>query len=241
MDWKGLNEKLEAIEAKLGYIFQEKRLLALAFTHCSYINEHQDVVEHNERLEFLGDSVLGLLIANYLYTLYPQMPEGELSYLRSRLVEANSCMLYVQKLELESYLLLGRGERMNAGRGRSSILSDLFEAIVGAIYVDGGIMAARDFLFQNFAQEMHAIIQRPLCNWKAKLQDLCQKKYQKPPFYQVLEEKGPDHNKIFTMAVMIDGVEVGRGVGPSKKEAQQIAAAKAVDRLLEAIGDRNGI
>ncbi len=233
MDWKELNQQLEAIEAKLGYVFQDKSLLALAFVHRSYLNEHQDAIEHNERLEFLGDSVLGLLIANYLYTLYPQMPEGDLSYLRSRLVEANSCMNYVQKLGLESYLLLGKGERMNAGRGRSSILADLFEAVVGAIYLDGGITAARDFLFQHFIQEVHDTVKQPLCNWKARLQDLCQKKYQQHPFYEVLEESGPDHNKLFTISVIVNGEELGRGVGASKKEAQQAAAANAVKAMLD--------
>src|SRR5690349_4251097 len=121
------------IEEQLGYTFHDKNLLALAFIHRSYINENKHVTQHNERLEFLGDSVLGLLVADYLYCYLPSNSEGDLSYLRSRLVEAASCVIYVTKLKVQSYLLLGKGERMNDGRGRDSTLADLFEAIIGAI------------------------------------------------------------------------------------------------------------
>jgi ribonuclease III len=143
----------------------------------------------------------------------PDTPEGDLSYLRSRLVEASSCVAYVQKLGISEYLLLGKGEQMNDGRGRDSILSDLFEAIIGAIYIDGACDGARRFLFNNFAEEIETTVKTPLSNWKALLQDYCQKKYQHPPDYQVLEESGPDHSKNFTIAVMIDDKEYGRGGG----------------------------
>lgn len=221
-----------SIEAKIGYVFKDKSLLTLAFVHRSYINENRPLVEqHNERLEFLGDSILGMLVAEYLYRYLPETPEGELSYLRSRLVEASSCVLYVQKLTLGLHLLLGKGERMNDGRGRESILSDLFEAIIGAIYMDGGIEAARRFLFKNYSAEMQTILSRPVRNWKALLQDYTQKKYQQPPVYHVVHESGPDHSKIFEIAVLINETQWGRGVGPSKKEAQQAAAADAVAKL----------
>lgn len=221
------------IEKKLGYQFNHPAYLALAFIHRSYINEHRDVSEHNERLEFLGDSVLGLLIAEYLYTNLPETPEGDLSYLRSRLVEASSCVSYVQKLNIEKYILLGKGEKMNDGRGRDSILADLFEAIIGAVYLDGGIVAAREFLFNNFNKEIDEILKTPLKNWKALLQDICQKKHQQPPTYQVIEETGPDHSKIFTIAVLMNENELGRGTGSSKKEAQQSAAQAALEYLKE--------
>lgn len=221
-----------AIEAKIGHVFTDKSLLLLAFIHRSFINEHREFVEqHNERLEFLGDSILGLLVAEYLYRYLPDTPEGELSYLRSRLVEASSCVTYVQKLELGTHLLLGKGERMNDGRGRESILSDLFEAVIGAIYLDGGIEAARRFLFKNYSTEIQSILSRPVRNWKALLQDYTQKRFQVTPFYDVIHETGPDHSKIFEIAVMIRDEEWGRGTGPSKKEAQQAAASDAVARL----------
>jgi ribonuclease-3 len=218
------------IEAKLGYVFKDRSLLALAFVHRSFINENRNVREHNERLEFLGDSVLGMLIADYLYRYLPSTSEGELSYLRSRLVEATSCMSYIQALGIAPYVLLGKGERMNDGRGRDSILADLFEAIIGAIYLDGGIEAARDFLFKNLTTQIESILKTPLRNWKALLQDYCQKKYQQTPVYFVLEESGPDHSKMFQVSVQINQQELGRGRGASKKEAQQDAAADAFSR-----------
>ena len=169
-----------AIEAKIGYTFKDKSILALAFIHRSFVNENKDIVQqHNERLEFLGDSILGLLVAEYLYRYLPSTPEGELSYLRSRLVEACSCVAYVQGLDLEKYILLGKGEKMNDGRGRESILADLFEAVMGAIYLDGGIEAARRFLFKTFSKEIDAILKTPLRNWKALLQDFSKRNIKK--------------------------------------------------------------
>lgn len=226
---KNLQSAIPVIEAKLNYVFRDHSLITLAFIHRSYINENRDIAHHNERLEFLGDSVLGLLTAEYLYRHLPDSPEGDLSYLRSRLVEASSCVSFVQKMDIHKHLLLGKGERMNDGRGRESILADLFEAIIGAIYLDGGLDAAYRFLFDNFSQEIAGTLRTPLSNWKALLQDYCQKKYQHPPVYQVLEESGPDHSKKFVIAVMIDEKEYGRGVGASKKEAQQSAAANAME------------
>ncbi len=143
-------------------------------------------------------------------------------------------MAYIQKLQIEEFLLLGKGERMNDGRGRDSILSDLFEAIIGAIYLDGGIEAARRFLFKNFSKDIEGILKTPLRNWKALLQDYAQKKYQQPPIYKVLSEVGPDHSKVFLVSVSIHDEEVGRGEGPSKKEAQQAAAANALQSLEKA-------
>jgi len=225
-----LNEA-SLIEEKLHYTFRNRELLTLAFIHCSYINEHRELTSHNERLEFLGDSVLGLLISEYLYQNLPTMPEGDLSYLRSRLVEANSCVIYINKLDLSSYLLLGKGERMNAGRGRETILADLFEALIGAIYLDGGLEAAKQFLFENFSPEINAILQKPVTNWKALLQDYCQKRHQQAPVYSVVEATGPDHSKVFTISVHIQGELKGMGTGPSKKEAQQAAAEDALSKL----------
>jgi len=218
------------IESKIGYTFKNRSILALAFIHRSYINENKEVGQHNERLEFLGDSVLGILVADYLYRYLPSTPEGELSVLRSRLVEADSCFNYVQKYGLGQYLLLGKGERMNDGRGRESILADLFEAIIGAIYLDGGLEAAKRFLFKNFSFEIDAILKTPLRNYKALFQDYCQKNFQQTPTYKVLSEEGPDHSKLFKICVLVNDQEKGYGQGSSKKEAQQAAAADALSR-----------
>lgn len=226
-----LIENASSIESRLGYIFKDKALLALAFTHRSYINENKNVTQHNERLEFLGDSVLGLLMAEHLYNHLPDTPEGDLSFLRSRLVEAEACVSYMQKLRVAQYILLGKGEKRNDGRGRDSIHADLFEAIIGAIFLDGGLVAAHQFLFTNFLTDIEAILKTPLRNWKALLQDLCQRQFQQPPHYKVISEAGPDHSKIFQIAVMIGDQELGRGEGSSKKEAQQAAAADALTRF----------
>lgn len=217
------------IEAQIDYTFKNRELLVLAFVHRSFANENREIDIHNERLEFLGDSVLGLLIAEYLYRILPNNPEGDLSHLRSRLVEASSCVIYVQKLGVAQYLLLGRGERQSAtGKGRDSILADFFEALIGAIYLDGSLSAAHDFLFKHFSTEFEDIVRKPLRNSKALLQDYCQKKYQKPPSYRVSQESGPDHCKTFAISVYIQDKEVGHGEGTSKKEAEQAAAANAL-------------
>lgn len=221
----------DQIESKLGYRFTNKKLLVLAFTHCSYVNESRTPLQHNERLEFLGDSILGLIVSDYLYRVLPDVPEGDLSALRAKLVEANSCISYIQKLDLEKYLVLGKGERMNDGRGRETILSDLFEALLGAIFLDGGLYAAQAFFFERFKCDIDDILQAPLKNPKALLQDYCQKKFQQTPQYRVLSEKGPDHSKIFQIAVVVHETELGCGEGPSKKEAQQAAAKNALSGL----------
>lgn len=227
-----LLDDIEGIEAKLGYTFKDKNLLALAFIHRSFVNENRDTVQtHNERLEFLGDSVLGLLIADFLYRYLPNTPEGELSHRRASLVEGSSCVDYVQKLDVEQHLLLGKGERRNDGRGRDSILSDLFEALIGAIFLDGGIEQARAFLFGKFSEHIESSLRQPLRNWKTDLQGYAQKTFHQPPIYRVVAESGPDHSKLFEVVVEINEEELGRGSGPSKKEAQQAAAQDAWERI----------
>lgn len=222
---------MEKIEELLNYNFKNKQILAAAFVHRSYVNENKRIIEHNERLEFLGDSVLGLVVSDFLFRALPGTPEGELSALRARLIEASSCNKYLQQLGVESYLLLGKGERYNAGRGRETILADLFEAIVGAIYVDGGFEAAQKFILGHFSKKMNALAQEPTSNWKAILQDHCQRQFQEHPTYVVVSEEGPDHSKTFVISVQIHDKELGQGSGSSKKIAQQAAAQDAVRRL----------
>ena len=220
------------IEEKLGYTFKNKRLLALAFVHRSFYNENRSVLDdYNERLEFLGDSVLGLIVADYLYEHLPKEGEGVLSHLRSHLVEAGTCASFVQRVGVADFVLLGKGERMNDGRGRETILADLFEALIGAIYLDGGLESNQRFFFGHFAEEIESALNEPLRNWKAELQDYSQKKYQKPPVYRVIKESGPDHSKIFHVVALIDDQEVGSGEGSSKKLAEQSAAEDALKKL----------
>ncbi len=226
-----LLQHIDDIEKKIRYSFLNRSLLTLAFIHRSFLNENKMIKEHNERLEFLGDAVLGLIMSHYLYLTLPDVPEGELSYLRSRLVESASCANYLQKLGIASFVLLGKGEQRNDGRGRITIVADLFEALIGAIYLDRGIESVKNFLFYHFSDDFEKIIKTPLQNWKAILQDYSQKKFQQTPVYEVLQATGPDHSKIFEIVVSMNNREIGRGVGPSKKEAQQAAAQNAVLRV----------
>ncbi len=220
------------IEERIQYTFLDKNLLKLAFVHRSFYNEHRDIVDqHNERLEFLGDSVFGLLVSDYLYDKLPIETEGHLSHLRSQIVEASSCVQMIQKLNVAEFVLLGRGESMNDGRGRETILADLFEALIGAIYLDGGMEEVKTFFFRHFELQIQAHLSMPTRNWKAELQDYSQKKYQKPPIYKVAKETGPDHSKIFHVLALIEEKEVGEGTGSSKKEAAQNAAEDALHKL----------
>ncbi len=227
-----LLRKAPLIEERLDYLFQNRQLLLLAFVHRSFYNEHRELVEaHNERLEFLGDSVLGLVVSDFLYNHLPKHAEGELSHLRAHFVGATSCATFLQQLELAEYVLLGKGEKANQGRGRERILADLFEALVGAIYLDGGLEAAKKFLLNHFDEALIASALEPQRNWKAELQDYSQRKHQKLPSYQLLEQLGPDHSKRFLVAVFVGDREVGRGEGPSKKQAEVQAAYEALKKL----------
>ena len=223
--------KLQQIEEKLGYVFNDKYLLELAFIHRSYVNEHKDIKEHNERLEFLGDSIFGLLISEYLFINLPFNPEGELSFLRSRLIEAKTCANFAKKLGIVDNILLGKGEKQNEGKGRFSIQADLFEAIMGALFLDGGFDICKRFFFTHFEKDVEKILEMPMQNWKALLQDLSQKNFQEMPIYNVVNVEGPDHNKSFKVSVTIKRDILGEGVGSSKKEAEQQAASKALKKL----------
>ncbi|OGN56782.1 MAG: ribonuclease III [Chlamydiae bacterium RIFCSPHIGHO2_12_FULL_44_59] len=226
---RNLRENLPYIEDKIGYSFERKDLLVLAFVHRSFINEFRGGrLEHNERLEFLGDSVLGLAVADFLYHRLPDYPEGQLSQIRSRLVDTGACSQYLLKLQLAEYILLGRGEAMSEGRAKQSILADVFEALLGAIYVDGHMNRARSFLLMHFERDFESAIGTPSRNYKAELQDYSQKQFQKPPIYKVMDEVGPDHAKVFHVMVYVNEQEAGLGIGSSKKEAEQQAAFVAL-------------
>ena len=224
----------EVVEKKLGAVFSDKSLLQLAVIHRSYWNENKSGVSgHNERLEFLGDSVLSILIADYLYRTHPDLDEGILSKLRSQLVDAPACAQYIHRLGVEDYLLLGKGEQSNEGKGRESIMADLFEGIIGALYLDQGLEAVRTFFLSHFKEDVDALVANPQRNWKAELQDWAQKTFQQTPLYETLEESGPAHDKIFRVAVWVTGDKIGIGEGSSKKEAQTQAAQDALLKLEE--------
>lgn len=220
------------IETQLGYVFSDKTLLQKAFVHRSYFNEHKESsLEDNERLEFLGDAVLGLIVSNYLFCLMPHLEEGSLSHLRSRLIDAPSCAHYVTALGLQEYVLLGKGEKLNDGRGRESIYADLFEALIGALFMDGGFAAAEQFFLQKCMGLAEQMLKEPTRNFKADLQEFSQKKFRLAPVYKVLKETGPDHNKQFLVAVYLDDILWGEGEGISKKYAEQNAAKAALVKL----------
>ncbi len=224
-------QERKVIEARLKYHFRTPYLLFLAFVHRSYVNENKGIKEHNERLEFLGDSVLGLIIAEYLYEKFPHLPEGELSQLRSRIVDAPSCMQFFQKLSLGEFILLGKGEALSDGRGKESISADVFEALIGAIYLDGGFLEAKKFFLEEFSQDIESVLKNPSQNFKAQLQDYSQRIYQKPPLYKVMKEIGPDHAKTFYVAVFVGDKQIAEGTGSSKKEAEQKAAELALQQI----------
>ena len=222
---------MEKLEARLGYTFRDRTLLENALMHSSYANERRAAgCTSNERLEFLGDSVLGMVTAEKLYKLFPNLPEGRLSRMRAELVCEQSLHAVALGLELGQYLLLGKGETHTGGRERPSILADAVEAIIAAMYLDGGMEVARTFILEKVlagidAGEMHHVI-----DYKTELQERVQRKADQHLEYRLIGASGPDHDKRFTMAVLLNGTEIGSGIGRSKKEAEQAAAKAALEQ-----------
>lgn len=215
--------------ASLGGSFKNKDLLTLAFTHRSYLNEHRkSAEEHNERLEFLGDAVLELVVTEYLYHNYDE-PEGVLTNWRSALVRTESLSAAAHKLGFEQYLRLSRGERNGSDRARQQILANTFEAVIGAIYLDRGYEPAKKFVEEHIISTLDAILHHDL--WrdpKSLLQEVAQSEDGMTPNYKVIDEVGPDHDKTFTIGVFIGDEMKGQGKGPSKQAAQQAAAEEAL-------------
>lgn len=223
---------MEELEKKLGYSFKDKTLLETALSHSSYANENRaEGLESNERLEFLGDSVLGQIVAAYLYRNYPKMPEGQMTRLRAELVCETSLYEVSKKLELGRYIKLGRGEEHTGGRGRESILADAVEAIIAAIYLDGGLEAAKRFIDRYIltgfeAEEIHSVT-----DYKTALQERVQRSAGQILSYELVSESGPDHRKTFTMRVDLNGCPIGEGSGKTKKEAEQNAARSGLGAI----------
>lgn len=220
-----------AFEKTAGVVWKDKQLLRQAFTHRSYINENKGSrLDHNERLEFLGDAVLELVVTDFLYKEYPGRPEGELTTYRSALVNAITLSEVASNLQMNDYLLLSRGESKDTGRARQYILANTFEAVVGAIYLDQGYDAAKVFIEKNilfFAEKM--IARGNLVDAKSTFQEKAQEKTGITPSYKLIRESGPDHDKSFTVGVYIGKDQIGQGDGKSKQEAEQNAALRALE------------
>jgi ribonuclease III len=220
------------IDQILGYSFKNHLILETALTHSSFSNEaRQGAVAHNERLEFLGDQVFGLLVSEFLYKKFPDLEEGNLSHLRAHLVEAPSCASYAIRLGVHDFIKLGKGEARNQGKGRESLLADLFEAVLGALFLDGGFDAAYLFFEDKLVPLLDEQLKNPPLNYKAELQKLCQKEHKIHPIYKVLEESGPEHSKLFTVGVYHQEQLLGLGSGNSKKHAEMQAAKIALETL----------
>ncbi|MBU5450441.1 ribonuclease III [Acetivibrio sp. MSJd-27] len=222
---------LEKLESHLGYVFHDKKLLKNALTHRSLSNISKGIYS-NERLEFLGDAVLGLSVASYLYANCPHLPEGELTKIRALVVCEDTLFLCAKDIGLGSFLLLGKGEEMTHGRQRPSILSDALEAVFAAVYLDGGLENAQKIILKMLVPHIKkAIKERDKKDHKTVLQEMIQSKFDRPPIYVLVNEKGPDHEKVFTVEVCNHDKVLGIGEGKSKKEAEKKAAQKAIELL----------
>lgn len=227
---------MEILEKKLGYTFRDPSLLRAALYHSSYANEHRAAgIRSNERLEFLGDAVLGFVTAEYLYAKHPDLPEGDLTRRRAALVCEESLHEVAQALDLGSCLQLGRGEEQGGGRHRPSILADATESVFAAVYLDGGMDAARDLIHRVLLdKEREEQVEERRRDYKTELQELVQRKSGSTLGYRLVGSTGPDHAKVFEAAVLLNGEVFSTGTGHSKKEAEQAAAGAALEKLQQA-------
>ena len=222
---------IKDLEADLGYRFRNITLLQNALTHSSYANEHwHDSLKSNERLEFLGDSILGMVVAEYLFRSFPDRPEGELTRMRADMVCENSLSAVADKLKLGEYLLLGHGEERLGGRTRASILADAVESVIAASFLDGGMEAARGIITRFVLTDV-PVKRLHNADYKTMLQELVQQKKNQSMVYTLVGESGPDHDKHFEVELSLNGTVVGRGSGSSKKRAEQDAAHNAMKLL----------
>ena len=221
---------LNEFQSKIGYTFKNRHLLEQALTHSSYANEkHMKKHSDNERLEFLGDAVLEIVSSEFLFINYPQKPEGELTKLRASIVCEPTLALCTKPLDLGKYLRLGRGEDHTGGRKRKSILSDALEAVIGAIYLDGGFTNAKEFVLRFIMTDIEN--KQLFYDSKTILQEQIQSETEEPIHYELVKEEGPDHNKSFEVCVKIGDEEIGRGLGRTKKAAEQVAAYHGICKI----------
>lgn len=224
--------KSKELEEKIGYRFQNRAYLEQALRHSSYANErHMDRLDNNERLEFLGDAVLELVTSEYLYETHPTMPEGEATRTRASIVCEQTLALCAKDLNLGGYLYLGKGEEMTGGRVRPSITSDAMEAVIGAIYLDGGFANAKEFVHRFILNDIEH--KQLFFDSKTILQEIVQGEMECEPVYELIGEEGPNHNKVFIVQVKLNGEVYGSGRGRTKKAAEQEAAYVAIMKLKE--------
>ena len=222
---------MDKLEEKIGYSFKNRDLLTTALTHSSYTNERHDRLDCYERLEFLGDSILGVVTAEFLYRHEPKLPEGRMTRLRAELVCEVSLHKVALSLGLGRYMRLGRGEERTGGRERTSILADMVEAIIAAIYLDSGMEEAKKFIMDKVLKDAEITDQHRSADYKTALQELIQRDSESRIEYELMGESGPDHDKRFTFCVKVNGAVAGEGTGRTKKEAEQLAAQKALEEL----------
>lgn len=230
-DDSDIKQSLEGLAKILGVEFKNKEHLLSAITHRSYLNEHREATwDHNERLEFLGDAVLELVVTDYLFKKFPEKPEGELTSVRAALVNTNSLSDSSSKLGINEHLLMSKGESKDTGRARQYILANAFEALLGAIYLDQGYEAAEKFIGAQLFEKTDRIVEKRL--WqdpKSRFQELAQEHNSITPTYETLAQDGPDHDRVFTVGVFLNKEKVAEGKGRSKQEAEQDAAEKAIE------------
>lgn len=222
---------ISELEQKLQYTFHTVSLLETALTHSSWANERRGRSQCNERLEFLGDSVLGMTVAEHLYRTFPDMPEGRMTRLRAELVCEQSLHQVALGLGLGAYIRLGKGEEHTGGHERPSILADAVEAVIAAIYLDGGLEPARAFIHRCVLTDVSAHLSGTSMDYKTRLQELVQQKSGQTLAYEMVGASGADHSKVFTAQVSLNGEPVGEGNGRTKKEAEQMAAKSALERF----------
>lgn len=228
-----MTDELGDLEEALGYVFADQQLAVQALTHKSYSNEQPVFVEHNERLEFLGDAVLELAISDLVYRRYPEIPEGGLTRIRAEVVSEKGLADIAVRLQIGRWLRLGRGEYISGGKDKPSLLADTLEALLGAVYCDGGFAAACGVIEKNFADVIHfSTRQRYGSDHKTCLQERLQARFNQLPEYRLSQVTGPDHSREFFTAVYFNDKLLGRGSGTSKKNAEQQAAAAALDHPL---------
>lgn len=223
-------EELPKLETLLGVLFSDKNLILSAVTHRSYLNEHREATqEHNERLEFLGDAVLELVVTDFLFRKYPKKPEGELTAVRAALVNTVSLAAAADAIGLNGFMLMSKGEAKDTGRARQYILANAFEAVIGAIYLDKGYDEAERFIARELFAKTEEIVEKRL--WqdaKSRFQELAQEHHSVTPTYELLSQEGPDHDRVFTVGVFLHKEKIAEGKGRSKQEAEQEAAEQAI-------------
>lgn len=222
---------MKRLEEALQYKFKDKRLLDRALTHSSYANENKSSDGSNERLEFLGDSVLSIIVAEHIFLNYKNLPEGELTKIRASLVCENALHEFSQELKLGEFLKLGKGEQQNGGASRPSILADAFEAVLAAIYLDGGIEPAKRHVLRFVDKKLGCMASVAFKDYKTVLQEVIQQNPEEKLEYVLVDEKGPDHAKIFTVEVHLNSNVIGKGTSGSKKRAEQEAAKQALELM----------